>query len=395
MVNADDFLQLCKQHQYDLFSGTPCSYLKPLINAVIDDPEIQYLPATNEGDAVAMICGASLKNRKGVVMFQNSGLGNAVNPLTSLSFPFRFPFIMIVTHRGQPGGPADEPQHELMGKVTEEMLDTLKIGWEHFPDDVPQLQAAFQRALDYIGKTDLPYAFVLRKGTIEAQELKSPPPELPLGKRSFSFSETIGKRYEERLTRTEALREILAFKHPDDILVATTGKTGRELYALGDTPDQLYMVGSMGCASSFALGAAICSPERRWVVIDGDAAALMRLGNLASVGHFQPSNYLHILLDNEINDSTGGQSTVSPNVSFSAVAQACGYGQVFAADCAEALASILQKLERNSGPVLIHFRIRKGSPKDLGRPGIKPYEVKQRLMNHLAAGQPTDRRGRE
>ncbi|MBT4088393.1 MAG: phosphonopyruvate decarboxylase, partial [Deltaproteobacteria bacterium] len=126
MIKSDDFLDLCKHHQFDLFSGTPCSYLKPLINAVIDDPEIQYLSATNEGDAVAMVCGAYLNQRKGVVMFQNSGFGNAVNPLTSLSFPFRFPFIMIVTHRGQPGGPADEPQHELMGKVTEDLLDTLK-----------------------------------------------------------------------------------------------------------------------------------------------------------------------------------------------------------------------------------------------------------------------------
>lgn len=384
MIKADDFLDLCKKHQFDLFSGTPCSYLKPLINAVIDDPEIQYLSATNEGDAVAMVCGAYLTKRKGVVMFQNSGFGNAVNPLTSLSFPFKFPFMMIVTHRGQPGGPSDEPQHELMGMVTEALLDTLKISWEHFPDDTASLKGAFQRALDCMEKTNQPYAFVLRKGTIEPQALQTPPPELPPGKRSFSLSETIVKKYDERLTRTEALKLLLSFKKQNDILIATTGKTGRELYTLADTPDHLYMVGSMGCASSFALGAAICAPENRWVVIDGDAAALMRLGNMASVGHFQPPNYLHILLDNEINDSTGGQSTVSPNVSFSAVAKACGYRQVFSADGADELATILKNLDRDSGPVLIHFRIRKGSPENLGRPEIKPYDVKTRLMNHLA-----------
>ena len=384
MIKADDFLQLCKQHRVDLFSGTPCSYLKPLINAVIDSPDIQYLPATNEGDAVGMICGAYLTGRKGVVMFQNSGLGNAVNPLTSLSFPFRFPFIMIVTHRGQPGGPADEPQHELMGKVTEEMLDTLRIRWEHFPDDLDKLDGAFQRALDHMAETELPYAFVLRKGTIEPQDLKTPSPELPTGDRSFSFTETIGRPYNERLTRTEALKSILKFKQPDDILVATTGKTGREIYTLADTPDQLYMVGSMGCASSFTLGGAICCPGKRWVVIDGDAAALMRLGNLASAGHFQPANFLHIILDNEIKDSTGGQSTVSLNVSFSAVAQACGYRQVFSADSADGLDTILENLAVDSGPVLIHFRIRKGSPDGLGRPKIKPFEVKTRLMNHLS-----------
>ncbi len=383
MIKADDFLQLCKQHRVDLFSGTPCSYLKPLINAVIDSPDIQYLPATNEGDAVGMICGAYLTGRQGVVMFQNSGLGNAVNPLTSLSFPFRFPFIMIVTHRGQPGGPADEPQHELMGKVTEEMLDTLTIRWEHFPDDLDKLDGAFQRALDHMTETELPYAFVLRKGTIEPQDLKTRSPELPTGDRSFNYTETIGKPYNDRLTRTEALRSILKFKQPDDILVATTGKTGRELYTLADTPDQLYMVGSMGCASSFSLGAAICCPGKRWVVIDGDAAALMRLGNLASAGYFQPANFLHIILDNEINDSTGGQTTVSPNVSFSAVALACGYRQVFSADSEDDLDTILENLAVDSGPALIHFRIQKGSPDGLGRPKIKPFEVKTRLMNHL------------
>lgn len=384
MIKADDFLTLCKQQGVDLFSGTPCSYLKPLINAVIDSPDIQYLPATNEGDAVAMVCGANLVGRKGVVMFQNSGLGNAVNPLTSLSYPFRFPFIMIVTHRGQPGGPADEPQHELMGKVTEEMLDTMRIRWERFPTDFPRLEAAFGRALDYMEKTGLPFAFVLRKGVIEPQELKSPKTSLPVGERTFSFSETVERSYDNRLTRTEALQSIVKYKKANDILIATTGKTGRELYTLGDTPDQLYMVGSMGCASSFALGGAICCPGRRWVVIDGDAAALMRMGNMASAGHFQPQNFLHIILDNEINDSTGGQATVSPNVSFSAVAQACGYGQVFSADTSEALESMLREVDDKNGPTLIHFRIQKGSPEGLGRPKVKPYDVKTRLMTHLA-----------
>ena len=318
-------------------------------------------------------------------MFQNSGLGNAVNPLTSLSFPFRFPFIMIVTHRGQPGGPADEPQHELMGKVTEEMLDTMRIRWERFPDEPEMLEAAFKRALVHMEETGLPFAFVLRKGTIEAQELKTAYPELSLGERTFHFSESIEKRYNDRLTRTDALATIVKYKQANDILVATTGKTGRELYTLADTPDQLYMVGSMGCASSFALGGAVCCQEKRWVVIDGDAAALMRLGNMASVGFFKPSNFLHIILDNEINDSTGGQSTVSPNVSFSAVAQACGYSQVYAADNEQSLVAILKGLDQVQGPILIHFRIRKGSPEGLGRPKVKPFEVKTRLMKHLAA----------
>ncbi len=383
MIQADDFLNLCKKHRLDFFSGTPCSYLKPLINAVIDDPEIDFLDATNEGDAVALVCGAHLAKRKGVVMFQNSGFGNAVNAITSLSYPFRFPFIIVVTHRGQPGGPSDEPQHELMGMVTEDILTTLRIRWEHFPDDTARLEQAFSRAVDYMDHANLPYAFVLRKGTINPQELKAEKSDASIGLRELSFKENLEKKYSERPSRTQALQVILDHKKKNDILVATTGKTGRELYTLDDAPEHLYMVGSMGSASSFALGAALSLPRHRWVTIDGDAAALMRMGNIASIGSFHPENYLHIVLDNEINDSTGGQNTISPFVSFGAIAQACGYQKVYSTDDLKELALILAGPATNDGPVFIHFRIRKGSPKDLGRPKIKPFEVKERLMNHL------------
>lgn len=385
MIKADDFLSLCKVNRFNFFSGTPCSYLKPLINAVIDDSDIDYLPAANEGDAVAAVCGAYLIKRNGVVMFQNSGFGNAVNPLTSLSFPFRFPFIMIVTHRGQPGGPPDEPQHELMGQITEEMLTTLRIKWEHFPDNVTDLKAAFARAQKHMETAQQPFAFVLRKGTIEAQELKFKKSETPIGERKLDFSENLQKKYSDRPTRTDALKLILKHQNSNDIIVATTGKTGRELYTIQDTPDQLYMVGSMGCASSFSLGAALCSPDYRWVTIDGDAAALMHMGNFASVGSALPENYLHIILDNEVNDSTGGQDSISSNVSMAAVAKACGYLRVYSSDDLAELESILAREKTQKGPVVIHFRTKKGSPKDLGRPKIKPFEVKERLMKYLKA----------
>ena len=373
----------CIENGFDLFSGTPCSYLKPLINAVIDHPNIDYLEATNEGDAVAMVSGASLTKRKGIVMFQNSGLGNAVNPLTSLVYPFRFPFMLIVTHRGQPDGPSDEPQHELMGKITGEMLSVLNIPWEVFPDQSETLIPAMERAVRHMSDTHLPYAFIMRKGTMEPQDLKTQKSEIPIGDRSVNYKEVLDKLYSDRSTRTEALDVILKSREENDVIVATTGKSGREIYTLDDAPNHIYLVGSMGCASSFALGAALNSPSHRWIVIDGDAAALMRMGNLATVGLYRPHNFLHIILDNEVNDSTGGQTTASPNVSFSGVAISSNYAHAYTTDKLDELSSILVTTKKENGPTLIHFHIKKGSPKDLGRPKIKPFEVKERLMRHL------------
>ncbi len=383
MIKADDFLKLCKEHKISFFSGTPCSYLKPLINAVIDDSEIDYYGATNEGDAVAMVCGAHMTQRKGVVMFQNSGLGNAVNAITSLSFPFRFPFIMIVTQRGQPGGPSDEPQHELMGQITEEILTLMRIKWEYFPDNAEEMVVSLSRAIKHM-EEQKPFAYVLRKGTIEKQDLKKEKSEVPIGLRECAFQENLQKKYSERATRTSALEIVLKNRKPDDLVIVTTGKAGRELYALKDDHQNFYMVGSMGCASSFALGGALCNREKRWIVIDGDAAVLMRMGNLATVGSFGPDDYLHIILDNEVNDSTGGQVTISSEVSLAAIALSCGYKKAYSTDDLSELSEILSDKEIEKGPTLIHFRIKKGSPAELGRPKIKPFEVKERMMKHLS-----------
>lgn len=387
MIKASQFLEACKTNQFEFFSGTPCSYLKPLINAVIDDATINFYDATNEGDAVAMVSGAYVAGKKGVVMFQNSGFGNAVNALTSLSYPFKIPCLLIITHRGQPGGPPDEPQHELMGEINEELLNTLKIKWEHFPEEEDKIDAVFKRINQYIEEHQLPYALLMRDGAVASQELQSQGEQTPIGRRHFSFSENLTKPYFQRVTRTEALATVLKNKRSDDILIATTGKTGRELYTLDDAQEHLYMVGSMGSTSAFSLGVALNCPKKRVITIDGDGALLMRMGNLASVGAFQPNNFLHLLLDNEAHDSTGGQQTVSAKVSFALVAQACGYPQVYSTDSLEELESLLASNAILEGPTFIHMRIKKGSPKDLGRPKIKPYQVKERLMSYLDGGQ--------
>src|SRR5437763_15212390 len=157
MIRADVFVRELRQADFGLFSGTPCSYLTPLINRVIDSPDAEYVGAANEGDAVAVAAGAELGGKPGVVLFQNSGLGNAVNPLTSLTYTFRIPVLVIVTWRNQPGGPADEPQHELMGRITSDLVRLMGIPGEECATDEAGLATLLKRAIASMRTTGLPY----------------------------------------------------------------------------------------------------------------------------------------------------------------------------------------------------------------------------------------------
>jgi phosphonopyruvate decarboxylase len=384
MIAAADFLAACQARDLRFYTGTPCSYLRPFINAVINERALHFRDATNEGDAVALAAGAFFATgRPAVVMFQNSGLGNAVNALTSLNEPFRIPALLIVTHRAQPGGPPDEPQHQFMGQITTALLDTLQIPWAPFPASAAEIAPTFDRALAHFRDQSLPFALVMPEGAVDENPLRAPRELAPLGTREFTFRETLPLAYDQRTTRTEALSALLAAKRADDVVVATTGYTNRELSTLDDAANHFYMIGAMGSASAFALGLALHQPQRRVWIVDGDGAALMRLGNFASIGAFAPRNLFHLVLDNEAHDSTGGQSTVSRHVSFGAIAQACGYAQAFGLDSLAELSRRLAAHTAESGPTLVHFRIKVGTLPNLGRPKTKPTDVKTRLMRHL------------
>jgi phosphonopyruvate decarboxylase len=180
------------------------------------------------------------------------------------------------------------------------------------------------------------------------------------------------------------LRAVQEGTHADDIVVATTGYTGRELYALDDRSNQIYMVGSMGCASSFGLGLALACPDRRVVVLDGDGAALMRLGALATLGYERPANLVHVLLDNGVHESTGGQTTVSRSIDFSAIAAACGYPRVASVGAPGELAAVLN--EAQGALQFVHAPTLPGVPDNLPRPTITPADVAARLRATLHSG---------
>src|SRR5712672_972779 len=260
MIEARHFVEAARERGFEWYAGVPCSYLTPFINYVLQDPSLRYVSMANEGDAVALIAGIAVSGgrRRGVSMMQNSGLGNAVSPLTSLTWTFRLPQLLIVTWRGQPGV-ADEPQHALMGPITPAMLYTMEIPWELFPTEVDAIGPALDRATAHMDETGRPYALLMQKGTVASYALK--PGARAAAKRSGggrAVLEALRLPAGERPSRQDALREVIA-RTPvaSTAVLASTGFCGRELYAIDDRPNQLYMVGSMGCVLPLALGLAL------------------------------------------------------------------------------------------------------------------------------------------
>ena len=381
MITADDFIAHATRAGFDFYTGVPCSYLTPLINGVLSDRRLRYVGAASEGEAVAIAAGAWLAGRRTVVMCQNSGLGNAVNPLTSLNAPFAIPTLFITTWRGRPGEP-DEPQHEVMGRITHDLIRLMELEQADFPTSPDQLGPAFDKAVASMTKTSHPFAWVLRKGDVADTALDQPAPEPRVRGRRQDFSEGGA-----RPTRAAALQAFLDWTDERTAVVATTGKCGRELFTLADRPQHIYQVGSMGGASGMALGVAL-NTARKVVVLDGDGAALMKLGTLATIGAYAPPNLLHILLDNGVHDSTGGQATVSATVDFAGVALACGYAFAAACDSLAGFEAALEACTGSPGPALVHLRIAPGSMDKLGRPTVKPAEVARRFRAFLANSAP-------
>ncbi|PCE24058.1 phosphonopyruvate decarboxylase [Paraburkholderia acidicola] len=403
MIEAAQFVEAARERGFDWYAGVPCSYLTPFINYVLQDPSLHYVSAANEGDAVALIAGVALggdvkggvagRTRRGVTMMQNSGLGNAVSPLTSLTWTFRLPQLLIVTWRGQPGVP-DEPQHALMGPITPAMLETMEIPWETFPTEADAIGPALDRAIAYMDETGRPYALVMQKGSVAPYELKQAP---AVAREAAPAARTVtrGVAADALPTRQQALQRVIAHTPVDStVVLASTGFCGRELYALDDRPNQLYMVGSMGCLTPFALGLALARPDLQVVALDGDGAALMRMGAFATLGAYGPANLTHVLLDNGAHDSTGGQATVSPQVSFAGVAAACGYASAVEGDDLAVLDDTLATLAApesastaTRGSRFVRLAIKRGTPDGLPRPTITPPDVKTRLMRHIGAAQ--------
>lgn len=374
MIDTFKFGSELKRLGFELFAGIPCSLLKSLINHAVNRGF--YIRAANEGDAIAIAAGAYLGGKKGVVLMQNSGLANAISPLVSLNHIFRIPVLGFVSLRGEEGG-RDEPQHELMGKITAKLLDDMGIAWEFLSTDTAQAGAQLEDAQDMI-KDGKSFFFVVRKETFADEPLR----EGNIAK-SHNCDVSVKEGADAYPPRQEALKGLVDIIGDNAAILTTTGYTSRELYEIKDAPNHFYMVGSMGCVSSIGLGLSLARPRKRVVVCDGDGALLMRLGALATNGYYAPSNMLHILFDNHCHSSTGGQRTVSENVDFIALAKACGYSRSRYAHTVADMVKFIREWSAEPKLTFLYLRVNAGAAGHLGRPKIKPHEATKRFMDYL------------
>ena len=374
MLNCKKFYELLVDNEVDFFTGVPDSLLKYFNAYILDNVnDNKHIISANEGASIALATGHYLATKKiGLVYMQNSGLGNAVNPLTSLVDPdvYGIPILLLIGWRGEPGE-KDEPQHVKQGRITLELLNTLEIPYDVLPNTIEDTAIVLNKAFLYMNKFKAPYALVVKKGIFEKYE-------------SNNKTEQV---YD--LSRENAIKLILNELNDDDVIISTTGMTSRELFECREKMNQdhcndFLTVGSMGHASQIALGIAMSTPERQIFCLDGDGALIMHMGSLGIIGSKSTKNFKHIVLNNAAHDSVGGQPTIGYKIDITSMALSCKYNIAYRAETKTELIKKLSLLKSVDGPALLEVRINKGNRKDIGRPTTSPKENKESFMNSLS-----------
>lgn len=373
MIRPSFFYDTLQANAIDLYTGVPDSLLKNLCAYITDHAEKKNnIIAANEGGAMGLAAGYYLATGKiPVVYMQNSGLGNTVNPLMSLTDKevYNIPVLLIIGWRGEPGK-HDEPQHVKQGKATLPLLEAMGINYEVLVDNEQEFPAQIERAVTYMTKTKESFAFVVKKGTFDAYKLSS---EVVV---PYSMS------------REMAIKAVAASMDERSVVVSTTGMISRELFEYranmqeGHHRDFL-TVGSMGHATQIALGIALNQPDRNVYCFDGDGATIMHMGNMGIVGSMAPDNFYHIVFNNGAHDSVGGQPTIGFMIDIPEIASSCGYKTVISVETQEDLEETLNKLTENDAPLLLEIKVHKGNRLDLGRPTTTPIQNKEALMKFL------------
>lgn len=375
MISPSEFCASLAKRNIDFYCGVPDSLLKPLC-AYIDDalPSDKHVITANEGNALAIAAGRYLgSGNAAAVYLQNSGLGNVINPLTSLADKqvYSIPMLLIIGWRGEPGV-KDEPQHVKQGAITESQLDLLDIPYVVI-DSSSELGSVLPPLLANMIDASCPVALLVRKNTF------------------LAYKKQLNSYPEYSLPREKALSAILELLSPQDLVVSTTGKTSREVFeirqARGQRNSDFLTVGAMGHTSSIAFGVASASPDKRVVALDGDGSMLMHMGALPIIGNHAAANLVHVVLNNQSHESVGGQPTVAGHIDLEKVALACGYRDYQAVDNLESLSQAWQSLSGKTGPVMLEVKIAKGSRDNLGRPTSTPIQNKIAFMQHAGSAE--------
>ena len=372
MLDCAATYSLIREQGFRFFTGVPDSLLKDFCAYVTDHaPKGDHIIAANEGTAVALAIGQFLgTGEPAIVYMQNSGIGNAVNPLLSLADPevYGVPMLLVIGWRGEPGV-KDEPQHVKHGRRMTELLDAMEIPWFLLPKSLEEaatvIAEAGRRMREHMG----PVAILVRSGTFDRYDLEHD-----------SFTDL-------PMNREEAVKRITAQLAEEDVVVSTTGKTSRELYEYreeqGRRGNDFLTVGGMGHTASIAAGIARRRPDRQIVCLDGDGSLIMHMGALGVIAQAAPENLLHVVINNGAHDSVGGQPTVGFDIDIPAIAIACGYRAAVSVQTPQHLEEELLELRRQQGPTLLEVKVNKGARADLGRPKETPLENRKALMSQL------------
>lgn len=373
MIRPEYFYNTLRGMGIDFYTGVPDSLLKDICAYITDNADRKNnIIAANEGGAVGLAAGYHLATGNiPVVYMQNSGLGNTVNPLMSLtdSDVYRIPVLLVIGWRGEPGV-HDEPQHVKQGKTTLPLLDAMEIRHEIMSGDEAELEKQLAGGVRYMKETGRAFALVVKKGTFGKYKLQN------------------GTHNPYTMEREEAIKAVAGAMDVKDIVVSTTGKISRELFehrtATGEGHIRDFLtVGSMGHASQIALGIALNRPERNVYCFDGDGAAIMHMGGMGIVASMLPGNFYHIVFNNGAHDSVGGQPTIGFGIDLPKIAAGCGYKTVMSVATRSELDAILPTLPTLPAPLLLEIKVKKGSRDDLGRPTTTPVENKEALMSFL------------
>ena len=374
MIRPEYFIEKLKENGIDCFAGVPDSLLKNICAYITDHFDAAHnIIAANEGAAVGLAAGHYLATGKpACVYMQNSGEGNIINPLASLTDQevYNIPVLLLIGWRGRPGV-HDEPQHVKQGKVTTGLLNVMGVNYEVLSKEENKAEKQIAKAVKALSNKEV-FALVIEKDTFEDYKL-----------RNVEVNDLT-------MSREEAIQTVAAALGEKDCIVSTTGMISRELFEYRTAMNQgherdFLTVGSMGHASQIALGIALAQPDRRVWCFDGDGATIMHMGSLAIVASKKPANYIHVVFNNGAHDSVGGQPTVGFKIDLTAVAKAVGYAAAFSVSTKEDLNSQLSILnsQLQKGPILLEIKVKKGNRKDLGRPTTTPIENKEALMQFL------------
>ena len=369
-MKTASFHETLKKFGIIFFSGVPDSLLKNFCAYVTRVVPEQHVSAANEGAAVGLAIGHHLATGSiPVVYMQNSGLGNAINPLVSLAHidVYRIPMLLIIGWRGEPGR-KDEPQHQVQGQITLPMLKTLGIPNLTISTNTDQNEiCAF--LVENLSTESGPVAIVVSQDTFETDS------QVSLGSPDIT------------LTQHTALESLLKVLSKTDVIISTTGKLSRELLAIRqseiDPQTDFLCVGGMGHALSIATGVAISLPRRRVFCLDGDGALQMHLGAAATIGELLPTNLIHLLFNNGAHESVGGQPVTAPNLNYQLLAEALGYKSQFFADNTDAISNTVLDCTINTGPTFIEVLLKVGQDFSLPRPDKTPLESKRDFQKYL------------